>query len=62
MLAQGTTVPTYEIRDERGRVIGRVVLPRSSEVVGPWRGTVYLARGPWAERVAPEERGGGRVH
>lgn len=35
---------TYEVFDERGRSVGRVVLPRTRRPFGTDRGTVYLNR------------------
>lgn len=37
---------SYEVYDDRGHSVGRVVLPRQSRFVGTSRGTVYLRRQP----------------
>jgi hypothetical protein len=39
-----TPQPTYEVLDDRGTAIGRVVLPSSPAMVGAGKGTVYLRR------------------
>lgn len=44
MRENGTAVPTYDVLDDQGERIGRVVLPRDSLVVGRGQGTVYLDR------------------
>jgi hypothetical protein len=44
MLSSTWPLPTYEVYDERGRRIGRVVMPRDSAVIGIHAGTVFLAR------------------
>jgi hypothetical protein len=44
MRENGTPVPTYDVLDEQGASIGRVILPRDSSVVGRGHGTVYLDR------------------
>jgi hypothetical protein len=30
--------------EECGRIIGRIISPIESDIFGPWRGAVYLAR------------------
>jgi hypothetical protein len=37
---------SYEVFDERGNPVGRVVLPKSPRLFGPERRTVFLDRGP----------------
>ena len=37
-------VEVYEVYDDRGEAIGRVILPVDRRVVGRDSGTVYLAR------------------
>jgi hypothetical protein len=37
---------SYEVYDERGNPVGRVVLPKSPRLFGPDRRTVFLDRGP----------------
>ncbi|MBM4187050.1 MAG: hypothetical protein FJ206_07025 [Gemmatimonadetes bacterium] len=37
---------TYEVFDERGRSVGRVILPRSRRMFGAEKGTVLLTRQP----------------
>lgn len=47
MVMLKTTEPvTYELYDERGRVVGRIERPREESVVGPHAGTVLLRRDP----------------
>lgn len=45
LLSTQEPTTTYEIFDDRGNAMGRVVLPRDPVVVGIGRGTVYLDRG-----------------
>lgn len=45
MVMLRTTEPvTYELFDEQGQTLGRVVLPRDGVIVGPSAGTVLLRR------------------
>ena len=37
---------SYEVYDERGNPVGRVVLPKSPRLFGPDRRTVFLDRSP----------------
>ena len=37
---------SYEVYDDRGNSVGRVILPRQSRFFGTSRGTVYLRRQP----------------
>ena len=37
-------VPSYDVFDAAGKVVGKVVLPKSTRLVGFGNGTVYLAR------------------
>ncbi len=37
---------SYEVYDERGNSVGRVILPRRARFFGTSRGTVYLRRQP----------------
>ena len=39
-------VETYEVYDEDGKAVGRVILPRRGRFLGPQEGTVYLRRQP----------------
>ncbi|MHB1327960.1 MAG: hypothetical protein ACYC2K_07135 [Gemmatimonadales bacterium] len=36
----------YEVYDEQGNSVGRVILPRQPRPFGPTRGTVFLSRQP----------------
>jgi hypothetical protein len=36
--------PTYDVIDNSGKVVSRVVLPKRTRLVGFGNGTVYLAR------------------
>ncbi len=36
----------YEVYDDKGNSVGRVILPRQSRFFGTSRGTVYLRRQP----------------
>ncbi len=36
----------YEVYDEQGNSVGRVILPRQTRPFGPASGTVYLSRQP----------------
>ena len=47
---------SYEVYDDRGHSVGRVVLPRQSRFVGTSRGTVYLRR-----QALPKARSGSRA-
>lgn len=37
---------SYEVYDERGNPVGRVVLPRQRRFLGAERGTVFMSRQP----------------
>ena len=37
-------IPTYDVFDARGQVVGKVALPKDTRLVGFGNGTVYLAR------------------
>ena len=41
---------SYEVYDQQGNPVGRVVLPRQSRFLGAERGTVYLDRQPTLQR------------
>lgn len=45
MLSTQCQVMTYEVFDEHGDPVGRVILPLDPGVVGIAKGTVYLDRG-----------------
>lgn len=45
---------SYEVYDENGNSVGRVIFPRQRRFFGPERGTVYLSRQPKLRR--PESR------
>jgi hypothetical protein len=40
----GDEIPTYDVFDAAGRVIGKVALPRNHRLIGFGQGTVYLVR------------------
>lgn len=40
----GDKIPTYDVFDASGRVIGRVALPADTRLIGFGNGTVYLVR------------------
>lgn len=44
MLCETAIERTYQLCDERGRAIGRIVAPRETEFIGPRAGTVLLIR------------------
>jgi hypothetical protein len=46
MLCESANGRTYQLCDDRGRPIGRIVEPRGAEFVGPQAGTVLLVREP----------------
>jgi len=36
----------YEVFDDQGKSVGRVILPKEPRLFGPARGTVFLRRDP----------------
>jgi len=36
----------YEVYDDQGKSVGRVILPKEARLFGPTRGTVFLRRDP----------------
>ena len=51
MLCETANERTYQLCDERGRAIGRIVAPRETEFLGPRAGTVVLIRN--SPRIRP---------
>ncbi|HEX9894411.1 MAG TPA: hypothetical protein VGA78_10835 [Gemmatimonadales bacterium] len=47
----------YELYDERGRSLGRVLMPRDETIIGPQAGTVLLRRE--LPQVYPRHESGG---
>jgi len=46
----------YEVYDEQGNSVGRVILPRQARPFGPTRGTVFLSRQPEGLRAPSASR------
>lgn len=46
----------YEVYDDQGNSVGRVILPRQARPFGPTRGTVFLSRQPKGLGTAPASR------
>jgi hypothetical protein len=51
-----TRYESYEVYDDHGNAVGRVVLPRQRRFLGAERGTVYLNRQPTLRRGALRSR------
>ena len=51
MLVESAKETIYELSDDRGRFIGRIVDPTCGQIVGPHAGTVVLVRD--APRIRP---------
>jgi len=51
MLVESAKERIYELSDDRGRFIGRIVDPTCNLIVGPHAGTVFLVRD--APRIRP---------
>jgi len=54
--SKDTRHETYEVYDDHGNTVGRVVLPRQRRFLGAERGTVYLNRQPSLRRGAAPSR------
>jgi hypothetical protein len=57
MRCENERVVAYELYDERGRSLGRVLMPRDETIIGPQAGTVLLRRE--LPQVYPRHESGG---
>lgn len=46
MLATDSPIPTYQVYDDSGAVLGRIVLPVAERVSGIGAATIFLQRDP----------------